>query len=65
MAPAVKKSKLYQKPIAVKKGTIITDHRKCEFVVGKELGSGAFGRIYDGIEACYRCDNFFIRYFRV
>jgi len=46
---AGKKPKLYAKPAIVKKGTVITDHRKFEFIVGKEIGSGGFGRIYDGI----------------
>lgn len=50
MPPARKVPKLHKKSIAVRQGTIFTDIQRQEFVVGKEIGQGGFGRIYEGIQ---------------
>uniref|UniRef100_A0A183C9X2 non-specific serine/threonine protein kinase n=1 Tax=Globodera pallida TaxID=36090 RepID=A0A183C9X2_GLOPA len=51
MAPARKVPKLHNKSVAVKSGTKFVDGRKQEFTVGKEIGQGGFGRIYEGVQA--------------
>ena len=52
MPPAKKKTnKAYQKADVISRGTEITDNiKRCRFRILKELGSGGFGRIYDGIQ---------------
>ncbi|CAK5089718.1 unnamed protein product [Meloidogyne enterolobii] len=50
MPPARKVPKLHKKAIVVKKGTEFSDILKQQFVIGKEIGQGGFGRIYEGIE---------------
>uniref|UniRef100_A0A915LV47 Protein kinase domain-containing protein n=1 Tax=Meloidogyne javanica TaxID=6303 RepID=A0A915LV47_MELJA len=50
MPPARKVAKLHKKAIVVKKGTEFSDILKQQFVIGKEIGQGGFGRIYEGIE---------------
>ncbi|KAF7637453.1 Protein kinase domain-containing protein [Meloidogyne graminicola] len=50
MPPARKVPKLHKKAISVKKGTEFSDILRQQFVVGKEIGQGGFGRIYEGIE---------------
>ena len=50
MPPARKVPKLHKKAIVVKKGTEFSDILKQQVVIGKEIGQGGFGRIYEGIE---------------
>jgi hypothetical protein len=50
MPPARKVPKLHKKTLALKNGTKFTDLKKQEFVIGKEIGQGGFGRIYEGIQ---------------
>ncbi|KAL3090091.1 hypothetical protein niasHS_006543 [Heterodera schachtii] len=51
MAPARKVPRLHDKAVLVKSGTKFVDGRKQEFVVGKEIGQGGFGRIYEGVQS--------------
>lgn len=53
MPPARKVPKLHKKAIVVKKGTEFSDILKQQFVIGKEVGQGGFGRIYEGIEVFF------------
>ena len=48
MAPARKVPKLHKKTVALAEGTRFVDTQKQEFVIGKEIGQGGFGRIYEG-----------------
>uniref|UniRef100_A0A915EMK3 Protein kinase domain-containing protein n=1 Tax=Ditylenchus dipsaci TaxID=166011 RepID=A0A915EMK3_9BILA len=50
MAPARKKPKAHQKCKIVRSGTKFIDNYKREFVVGKEIGQGGFGRIYEATQ---------------
>lgn len=47
---AAKAPKLHEKPLLVRNGFKFTDMKKVEFTVGKQIGSGGFGRIYEGTQ---------------
>ena len=51
MAPARKVPKLHKKTVDLAEGTRFVDTQKQEFVIGKEIGQGGFGRIYEGKQA--------------
>jgi hypothetical protein len=58
------KAKAYSKALSVKSGTNIDDKiKKCRFVIKSEIGSGGFGRIYDGHQIGVRVQNYFELYY--